>query len=232
MKDIYVIEHRKYPVPDRGQQYLASKGFNVRLAAPFRGEPLPELDVNTAGVIIMGGPQYVTHLDEFPYLVDEMNFAGRVMDKCIPLLGICLGSQIIARHMGAKVDFHPEENTAFGYYEVFPTREGQVFIPKGFHAPAGNSQGFDIPTGATLLAQGTLFPNQAYKVSETTFGLQFHPEVTRPILDLWHELLFENVSNPGAQTLELQNQGYGRHNDALHDWYINFLDRFFQSDGD
>ena len=231
MRDIHVIEHREFPEPDRGQRHLAKKRFNVNLVAPFRGDPMPELDENTAGVIIMGGPQYLTNLEEFPYLSDEMDFAGQTMAKGIPLLGICLGAQIIAHHFGARVGFHPDEHTAFGYYELVPTTEGRGFLPDGLYAPAGNSQGFDLPVGATLLAQGALFPNQAYRVGSTTYGLQFHPEVTRPILDLWHELLTDNFKKTGAQNLELQNEGFKRHDDALHDWYAGFLDRFFQPPG-
>jgi GMP synthase (glutamine-hydrolysing) len=231
MKDIHVIEHREFPTPDRGQRHLAERGFNVRPAAPYRGDPLPDLNGNTAGVMIMGGPGYVTHLEEFPYLVDEMDFVGRVTAKDVPLLGICLGAQVIARYMGAEVAFHPHEQVAFGYYELFPTAEGRGFLPDGLHAPAGNSQDFDVPTGATLLAQGALFPNQAYRVGDATCGLQFHPEVTRPILDLWHELLVDNFDMPGAQDRDLQNAGFERHDAALHDWYSDFLDRFFGPPG-
>jgi len=159
MKDIHVIEHREFPEPDRGQLFLADKGFNICLTAPYRGEALPDLNDNTAGVIIMGGPQYLTHLEEFPYLSDEMEFAGKVMAKAIPLLGICLGSQIIARHLGARV--------------------------------------------------------------------AFHPEVTRPILDFWHELLIDKFDTPGTQNQGLQNQCFDRHDLILHEWYTGFLDRLF-----
>jgi GMP synthase (glutamine-hydrolysing) len=225
--DIIVVEHRDMPVPDRGQRHLAEKGFNVRLAAPFRGDVLPVLDDNTAGVLIMGGPQYVTDLDDFPYLRDEMDFAGRVMDRNLPLLGICLGGQIIAAHMNAKVDDHPEAHAAFGYYPLRPTEAGRQIFPKDLCVPAGNTQGFDLPMGATLLAEGAVFPNQAFRVGERTYGLQFHPELTRPILDLWQEVLAENYGRPGAQSRELQDAGYTEHNDTLHEWYIGFLDRFF-----
>lgn len=230
MRDILVIEHRDYPVADRGQLHLAERGFNVRRSANVRGEPLPELDENTAGMIVMGGPQNMTQLDEFPFLIDEMKLAERAMEKGIPLLGICLGAQMIAHALGAHVGDHPDGHVAFGYYEVVPTAEGKAVLPAGLHAPAGNAQGFDLPAGATLLAQGELFPNQAYRVGSTVCGLQFHPEVTRSILDIWHVVLGDKFAKPGAQDQETQNRCFSQHDAALHDWYTGFLDNMFAAD--
>ena len=228
MKDIFVIEHRDMPVPDRGERHLVEQGFRVRLVAPFRGEALPELGDDTAGVMIMGGPQYVTDLDDFPYLRDEMDYVGRVMERDIPLLGICLGGQLIAAHLGAKVYGHPEGHAAFGYYPLRPTEEGNGLFPEGLHVPAGNVQGFEVPGSATLLARGELFPNQAFKVGERTYGTQFHPELTRLILDLWQEVLADNYGRPGTQSKEHQDSGFAAHDGPLHDWYISFLDSLFR----
>jgi len=227
MRNIFVVEHRDMPERDHGQRRLAEKGFNVRLVAPFRGQDLPELDDNTVGVLIMGGPQYVTHLDDFPYLREEMDFAGRVMDRGLPLLGICLGGQIIAARLGAKVDDHPQGHAAFGYYPLCPTEAGKDVIPEALQVPASNTQGFEVPVGATLLAEGDVFPNQAFRVDERTYALQFHPELTRPILDLWQDVQATNYGRPGTQSREMQDAGFTAHNGALHDWYSGFLDRFF-----
>ncbi len=227
MQDIIVVEHRDMPSPDRGRRHLHDRGFRIRAVGPFRGEALPALDERMAGVVIMGGPQYVTHLDEFPYLKAEMDFAGKAMAKGLPVLGICLGAQLIARHLGASVADHPDESVAFGYYEVKPTRDGRDFLSEGLHAPAGNVQGFEVPAGATLLAEGDMFPNQAFRVDGNTYGLQFHPEVTRPILDLWQDVLATNYGRPGAQSRRQQDEGFERHDERLDGWYTSFLDRLF-----
>ncbi|MCP5371401.1 MAG: glutamine amidotransferase [Hyphomicrobiales bacterium] len=227
MAQIIVVEHRDYPAPDRGQTHLAARGFEVRRVGPFRGEALPQVGEGTAGVLIMGGPQFVTHLDEAPYLRDEMAFAGRVMAAGVPLLGICLGAQLIAALHGARVAAHPQGKVAFGYYPVHPTAAGRGMVPEGLEVPAGNIQGFDLPPGAELLAGGEIFPHQAYRLGARTCGFQFHPEVTRPILDQWQRTMAAQYGRPGAQTRAQQDAGFARYDAALHAWYTGFLDRFF-----
>jgi len=227
MKHVYILEHRTWPIPDRGQLHLAERGFEVRRIATFKGDAVSELSPDTAGVVIMGGPQYVSHLDEFPYLRGEIDLAGRTMDAGVPLLGICLGGQIIAAHLGAAIDFHPDGKVAYGYYPLRPTEVGQGFAPEGLHVPAGNAQGFDPPPGAELLAEGEPFPNQAFRVNEKTYGFQFHPEINRAMLDQWQIKFADNHGKPGAQSRETQDDLHAAHDGALHGWFTGFLDRLF-----
>jgi len=237
MREIIVIEHSLMPAPDRGQRHLAARGFVVRTIKPFAGEAVPDVDGRTAGVVIMGGPQMVTDLDDAPYLRNEMALAGQAMARGLPLLGICLGAQMIAHHLGARVGYHDGGHIAFGYYPVTPTEAGRDLLPGDgpdthLHAPAGNAQGFDLPAGATLLARGDIFPNQAYRIGETTYGFQFHPEVTRPILDLWQEELIDSYGKPHSQSREEQDAHFARFDAPLHAWFTGFLDAFFGTPGD
>jgi GMP synthase (glutamine-hydrolysing) len=224
---IYVIEHWEPVEPDFGRQHLVARGHDVRVVDPWRGEPLPELSGDEAGVLLMGGPQYVTHLDEAPYLRDELRFAERAMEKDVPLVGICLGSQMIAHLHGARVDFHPEDHATFGFYRLQPTEAGRAHFPEAMKVLAGNSQGWEMPGGVTPLAHGEVFPNQAFQAGEKTVALQFHPEVTRAILDQWQEDHGETIGKPGTQSIEEQNAGFAAHDAALKDWYAAFLDRWF-----
>ncbi|WP_419901816.1 glutamine amidotransferase-related protein [Kiloniella sp.] len=230
MKEIIVIEHHTSPELDRGQQHLVERGFSLRTVSPYLGERLPELTENTAGVMILGGAQYVTQTDEEPYLQDEMAFVREVMTRNIPLLGVCLGAQLIACHLGAKVGPHSDNKLAFGYHEVLPTEEGQSFLPVGLHVLAGNRQGFELPAGATRLASGPLFPNQAFRVGKTTYAIQSHPEVTRSILDQWQELMAANIGEPGTHTKAQQDADFEKYSGAAFEWYIQFLDRLFGRD--
>lgn len=227
---IYVIEHWAVAEPDFGRQHLIARGYDVRVIEPWRGEALPELTGEEAGVMLMGGPQYVTALDEAPYLADEMRFAEMAMAKDVPLVGVCLGSQMIAHILGARVGNHPDGAMAMGYYDVVPTDEGRRYVPDGLKVLAGNSQGWDMPFGVTALAHGDLFANQAFKAGDTTIALQFHPEVTRKILDQWQVEFASSVGRPGTHSLKEQNAGFVEHDAALKAWYAGFLDGWFRAE--
>lgn len=224
---LIVIEHWTLAEPDFGRQHLRTVGHNVQVVEPWRGECLPELTGEEAGVMLMGGPQYVTHLDEAPYLRDELRFAEEAMKLGVPLVGICLGSQLIAHMLGARVGFHPEELNTFGYYDLHPTAEGRVCFPVALKVLAGNSQGWDMPSGVTPLAHGEVFPNQAFRAGDSTIAFQFHPEVTRSILDQWQDEYAAMIGRPGTQSVAQQDAGFARHDPALKAWYADFLDGWF-----
>lgn len=227
MKKIIVIGHETPVDRDHGIRHLEQRGFAVRSYRPDQGEGLPPLDEQTAGVVVLGGPQYVSELDRFPYLRDEMAYIGDVIEAEIPLLGICLGGQLIAAELGGTVDFHPKGHVAFGYYPLHVTETGKHWIPDDLTVLAGNAQGFSCPASAALLAGGEVFPNQAFLYGASTIALQFHPEVTRRILDQWQDELRGNIGKPGTQTLDEQDRGFERHNGRLTQWYQSLLDRHF-----
>ncbi len=228
MRTIYVIEHADYPAPDTGQVYLREQGFNVVTVTPCNGDILPVLDQHTAGVMLMGGGEMLTDLHKYPYLQDEIAFVGQVMACNIPLLGICLGGQIIARANGATVGPHPDGLATFGFREVRPVKPD--FLPRGFMAFTGNTQGFTLPENAELLAAGDPFPNQAFRIGMQTIGLQFHPELDRETLSDWQKRAGDYMKKPGTHSLDQQNAGFARHGAAAQNWYRGLLERMFLPD--
>lgn len=230
MKKILVIWHRHYPEPDAGVVHLRNRGCEIQHCRPFAGDELP--DPGTVdGVVLTGGPQMVTEREQAPYLDAEMEFAMRVIDAETPLLAICLGAQMVACRLGAKVDWHPQGAVAFGFHEIYPTSVADSLFPYDFKVLSGNAQGFEIPPGAELLASGTNWPNQAYRIDRHLLAFQFHPEVTRGILNNWHEVMAHYVGRPGAQDISEQNKAFERHDPALKKWYRSILDKFFDLDG-
>ena len=97
-----------------------------------------------------------------------------------PLLGICLGAQMMARTLGARVYCHVDQRTEAGYYPIRPTPEGRaVYDQWPDHVYEWHREGFDLPPGAVLLAEGdAAFPVQAFRYGPAAFAIQFHPEVT------------------------------------------------------
>jgi len=226
---LVVIEHWETAEPDFGRRHLAARGHDLRVVEPWRGEPLPRLTGEEAGVMLMGGPQLVTHLDDAPYLVDEFRFAERAMELELPLVGICLGSQMIAHMLGARVAFHPDDHATFGFYGLRPTQAGRAHFPDRLKVLAGNAQGWDMPAGTTPLAHGEVFLNQAFRAGDTTVAFQFHPEVTRAILDQWQRDYGESIGKPGTQSVAEQDAGFDAHDAMLKAWYADFLDGWFGS---
>ncbi len=104
-----------------------------------------------------------------------------------PLLGVCLGAQMLARHLGHRVYRHPEGKVEIGYYPIVPTEAGEALCAAPFptHVYQWHREGFDLPRGATLLAAGSDFEAQAFRYGPAAYGLQFHPEVTYAMMCRW-----------------------------------------------
>ncbi|HEY9845145.1 MAG TPA: hypothetical protein V6D03_03020, partial [Candidatus Caenarcaniphilales bacterium] len=141
-----------------------------------------------------------------------------------PFLGICLGAQLLARALGATVAPHPDSLAEIGYFPVIPTLAGQEQFSEPIHLYHWNLEGFEIPQGAALLAEGKTFSHQAFRYGEVAYGVQFHPEVTAEMVDKWTSLGAEQLILPGAQSREEQMQRYILYNQASQDWLKRFLD--------
>jgi len=228
-RPLYVIEHWALAEPDAGRRHLIACGHDVRVIEPWRGEALPDLTGEEAGVMVMGGPQMVTDLADHPYLSDECRLIEQAMDNGVPLVGVCLGSQLVAHVLGADVGPLTDGSQCFGYYPTRSTGDGSGLLPERLVTLNGNAEHWSLPEGARLLAMGEseTAPRQAFSYGETTIGLQFHPEVTRAILDQWQRDHGHLIGLPGTQSRAEQDEGFGRHDPALKAWYGRFLDIWF-----
>jgi GMP synthase (glutamine-hydrolysing) len=148
------------------------------------GDPL-ELNGHN-GVIIMGGPMSAT--DPLPGLADELKLIDRALQAEMPLLGVCLGSQLIAKALGARV--YRNGRHEIGWGPVHFTAAAQ-FDPlfSGFASPTTlfhwHGETFDLPAGAEWLASSEVCRHQAYRFGRRVYGLQFHPEVTAEMIVDW-----------------------------------------------
>jgi len=228
-RKILLIKHKESPNDDRTATHLAARGFELEWRSPFAGESLPSRVEGLAGLIVHGGPQPVPETDRYPFLRDEMRFIGRCLQANLPVLGICLGAQLLAHELGAAVGPHPEGYHEFGYYELFPTEAGQTDIPTGLFVTQSHYHQFDVPAGATLLARSALYPRQAFRYGRNAYGFQFHAEVTRDIFRRWqneHGVRF--LGKPGVASREQQERDSLAHDAAQHAWFTGFLDRLFE----
>lgn len=168
--------------------------------------------------------------DNHPCLIDELLFIEDAMAKEVPLIGVCLGSQMIAKVMGARVGYHREDHMAMGFYAISSTADGSTLgLSDGMMVLNGNAQGWEMPRGVTELAtaeDANPFKNQAFK-SGNTLALQFHPEVTRKILTQWQTDFSSSFGRPGTQSKAQLDEGFEAHDDALKTWYRGLLNTWF-----
>ena len=219
---ILVIVHQAHSTPGRIGQRLSLRGHGLDVRRPALGDPLPADLSGYAGVVIFGGPMSAN--DTHGYIREETDFSARVLAEARPLLGICLGAQIMARALGARVSPHQEGRCEIGYYPLSPTDAGKALLDWPSHVYHWHSEGFDLPQGAALLATGQTFPNQAFRYGSNAYGLQFHPEVTREMMSVWIVRGAHRLALPGAQAGEAHLQGWERYDGAVDRWLDRFID--------
>jgi GMP synthase (glutamine-hydrolysing) len=230
-KRVVLVRHGDDPPDDRVYTFLVSNGFEPVLKKPFAGEALDPPDGSVVGAVVYGGKYPAYETAEYPFLNDEYRFIDAVMKRGLPLLGICLGAQQIAYHLGAKVGPVEGDVSEFGYYRIEPTGNAGDFLTKPLHVSQLHYHTFGIPNGAERLAASELFPNQAFRYGDKTYGVQFHPEVTIEGFRRWQNSRWVRYGKPGAQTREEQDQLMYAHDAAQADWFYGFLGRLFGTNG-
>jgi GMP synthase (glutamine-hydrolysing) len=183
---VAVIMHVETEGPGSLGTFLESVGADVRTVHLYDGESLPDLGELDA-VVSMGGPMNVYEEGKFPFLKDETLFLEKAINEDVPVLGICLGAQMIAKAAGARVTKSPKEEIGWG--EVSLTESGKndpLFkgLPEKLDVLQWHGDMFLIPSGGSLLASSRDCPHQALRY-RNAIGLQFHLEVTGEILSEW-----------------------------------------------
>jgi GMP synthase-like glutamine amidotransferase len=185
------IQHVPYEDPGLIAEAASRRGLELRPCHPYRGEALPpweEID----GLVVMGGPMGVSDTSEHPHLTHETELIAAMVHAGRPVLGVCLGAQMLAHSLGAKV--YRGEQAEIGFGTVSLTQAGcedPVLGSLGadtLPVVHWHQDTFELPADASLLARSSLFPHQAFRLDECAYGLQFHVEVNRALADAWSEL--------------------------------------------
>lgn len=189
-RGILVVQHAEHEGLGLLSSALHECGLSCRVVRTFRGEPVPRAAHGAAGVVIMGGPTGVYESDRFPHLKDEIALAADALRRDVPILGICLGSQILAAAAGARVYAGPAKE--IGWFPVTLSAAGRSDPVLGVFAAETvffhwHGDTFDLPEGAVLLASSRLYPHQAFRIGRRAYGVQFHPEITPEMVDLFVE---------------------------------------------
>ncbi len=188
MRRLLVCQHVAHEILGILDPLLRDAGFRIRYVN-FGRQPdaRPDMD-RYHGLVILGGPMNCDQVDRYPHLATEVELAQAAIAAGKPVLGICLGSQVLARALGARVMRNPVKE--IGWYELAPTAAGRndplfrhLKNPQQIFQWHGDT--FDIPDHAVRLAESPDCPNQAFRYGDNVYGLQFHLEVDQPMIERW-----------------------------------------------
>lgn len=226
---ILIVLHQERSSPGRVGQMLRAAGFGLDIRRPVLGDPLPETLDNHAGAIVFGGPMSAN--DEEPEgLRREIDWLEVPLRENRPYLGICLGAQMLARHLGACVGPHADGLAEIGWYPLHPTDEGAQLMDWPRMVYHFHREGFDLPAGATLLATADDYENQAFRYGENAWAVQFHGELTRAMMQRWVVHGAPRFQLPNAQPGRDHLEGRMVHDGPLRQWLGDFLDMIFNNE--
>lgn len=182
---IHYLQHVPFEGPGSLERWAHSNGHTLTATRLYDGE-LPARLEDVDALVILGGPMNVYEEEIHPWLVQEKIFIKQAIESDIPVLGICLGAQLIADVLGARV--YRNQHNEIGWFPLELTnqaRESRLFgdLPAEFTALHWHGDTFDLPPAATHIAKSEGCTNQAFTFdSERVVGLQFHLEWTKAIL--------------------------------------------------
>jgi GMP synthase (glutamine-hydrolysing) len=221
-RKILIVLHQEHSTPGRVGLILRERGYELDIRRPRFDDPLPETMADHDGAVIFGGPMSAN--DEEDWIRREIDWIGVPLKEEKPFLGICLGAQMMTRHLGGRVEPHRDGHVEIGYWPIEPTAAGHSLMRWPSHVYHWHKEGFEAVRGVEVLARGTTFENQAVRCGPTAFGLQFHPEVTHLMLCRWTIGGHEKLCLTGAQDRETQIAGRFQHDHAIQLWLHDFLD--------
>lgn len=170
-----------------GLSSLGTAGAPTTIWEALDGEPRPSLD-GISGVVLFGSSYNVEHAAEQPFIKDARELTLEAIDHGLPYLGICFGAQMLAWSLDAAVGKAPMREV--GYGPIRPTAAATddpllSHYADGDHVFQWHMDTFELPEGATLLATGDRVANQAYRVGDRTWGVQWHFEIDRGEIEMW-----------------------------------------------
>ena len=188
MRRILVFQHVAWELLGTLNPLLKQAGFRIRYVN-FERHPDAEPNLRKYnGLVVLGGPMNVDQVDEYPHLETETRLIRDAIARRIPVLGICLGAQLIAHALGARVYANGEKE--IGWYDLSLTDTGREDpLLRGLGASERifqwHGDTFDLPVGAEHLASSPTCTNQAFRYGDLVYGLQFHLEADQPMIERW-----------------------------------------------
>jgi len=195
-----VVKNIEIEGPGLWGEMLEQEGVECQVVEAYR-EEVPINPEPYSHVLILGGPMSANEEEEYPFLIREMELISGCVVGDKPILGVCLGSQLIARVLGSQV--YRASAKEIGWRKVELTRFAAMdylfaFMPEEVSVFQWHEETFDVPPHAVRLAVSEVCPNQAFRFRNHIYGLQFHLEVTQEMIDAWREVYKDELREGGV----------------------------------
>lgn len=190
---ILIIKHIEIEGPGSIEKFFLNTALNIKtvdfkIIDLSKKEALPDNLEGVEAIISLGGPMNVYEEDKYPFLKDEDRLLKKAIKEEVPVLGICLGAQLLAKACGAKVK--KADSKEVGWHKVSFTDSGRrdpLFenLPRELPVFQWHEDTFEIPKDGVHLAKSAACQNQAFRFGGAAYGLQFHIEVTPDMIESW-----------------------------------------------
>jgi GMP synthase (glutamine-hydrolysing) len=199
-----IIKHNSSEGGGLFEKILKEKGWEQEILPLYTGKAWPDSVDFYDLILLMGGPMSANDEDRYPFLKKELPFIRQVLKLGKPVLGICLGAQIMAKALGARV--YPGPHKEIGWYFLNQTPSAKSdplfsLLDSCFLVFQWHGETFDLPNGGICLAGNEAYPSQAFRFGEWAYGLQFHFEVTETMIKTWLGQWGEEIKKAKPQPL-------------------------------
>lgn len=209
-KKVKVLQHISCETIGMIEPLLNEKGISFEVIHSYKGDPVPESLDEAGGLIVMGGPMGVYETEAHPYLLKELKLIEQTLKEEKPVLGICLGSQLLASALGAPVKKGPRKEIGWipvklkeaALKESLFAGVDPVFTPLHWHGDI-----FDLPERAVSLASSELTEHQAFRYGADAYGILFHLEILEKNLGEWVRVFKDEINQEGLQAESILSQG-------------------------
>lgn len=196
MKPITIFRHAPHEGPGYFAEFLEQRRIPYKIIRIDQGDPVPERLDATSALVFMGGPMSVN--DTLPWIEKELALIRLAVANAMPVLGHCLGGQLISKALGARVTKNPVKEIGWGpvrRIENAAARDWLGDLPAEIEVFHWHGETFSLPSGATLILSSAYCPNQAF-VLGNILALQCHVEMTAAMVQTWCEEEPETVRHP------------------------------------